>query len=75
MKNWFVVNKTDFAGQDAGIKRVNWGMTLFAYIVIIAIISIFVWNALTPESYPPLNPEQQQQRVEDYYDYKHGPRG
>jgi len=75
MKNWFVVTRTDVAGKYANMPRINWGMTVFAYLVILAFTSIIVWSSVTPDTQPPLTPEQQQAQWEDYYDYKHGPRG
>lgn len=42
LKYWFVATRTSVAGPDAGKRRVNWGETIFVYVVILLIILVLV---------------------------------
>jgi len=56
----FTVQHIDVAGKYANKPRTNWGMTVFAYLVIAFFIGITVISAINADKQPPLTPEQRQ---------------
>lgn len=40
LKFWFVASRTDVVGENAGKRRVDWGKTIFVYVVILLIILV-----------------------------------